>query len=1044
MSMKYKLFYVHSLATVVGLLCSLMSAGVAIANCPPPDTPSLPLLDTALIRINLNLVPTGILEDFGETPINLDAFNGVSTLCDSNYVNFRTLNGILAGLSSSRIGNSLTIPSDITEQMSQQAVSGNNPVGIAAYKYNRTYEHAVANHLIDVVDGQYYDVYEAGGNWVNPYEDKYVVAFSPYMNVAGSQVTYSFRSSLRFSNLSITSILFNAGDGNGFREIGLGNSNVQVSYSNPNNPVELKLRITLSGGQMLETHSFVTVLTSPTPGTNPVTPDYCQSFSCDSTYLGYTEPVNAVMSIKYGTGHSSLVKPFIIAEGFDPLSDPDGLCNNLEPGKGFNSLRNMNYEVCSRITNLGYDIVYIDWLNSRAPIQANAEILKKILNWVNANKTSTEKNIVVGQSMGGLIARYALRTMELSSAPHDVKTYVSDDAPHYGVNIPYGYVYALQSWLDDFSVVNSPLVSDLIKMIVRAKTNGSVSNANTYVDEVFKLRDAPSVKQMLMHYVSTNKVYDSQMYNDFQTVLNNLGFPQGDSGQKIINLTISNGGLNTYTSNLDNLIHLDAGVYNGILGPLYGWTWGALFNDFISGVLGTFVLFSGPRIKIDIFPNYPGTEKVFDYSLTWRKYHGLFRGDLRTIRSDSFNAPSSSLVYDSDAGSYYSIDKEKKQIDTTYNGGGLLTGGYSVEIFAKSQFMFVPSVSSLAYKKKRINLAPTDRTINFAAVGVEMDKLPFDGYIFADDTSTYHTTLYPKDIEWIDRMADLCIQPSSDTLLTGVQLSLNDSSVSVTWSVADNSVATINPSTGVLTKVLGGSTTAYADVSFMGGHVRLAKDFYMEDISFPGFPTFVLSQNPDPVFGGEFNGNYTIEATPSFIVDQVFIPYLTCHWGVKENHDSSIQWSTSPYNRFRHGNVFLCHFSGNATARRVYFYVSYGNQLSPTYSVFCRIPPSFYVLDGDGNLYTEDMDEPFGQVKGVVGGNSYTFTCMDKTLVYSQWPSWAEFGRDMLNSELFVNEIKTLKPWGDKETVLIPYSYHSDEQTVEEYGVITVRYDDSL
>ena len=40
--------------------------------------------------------------------------------------------------------------------------------------------------------------------------------------------------------------------------------------------------------------------------------------------------------------------------------------------------------------------------------------------------------------------------------------------------------------------------------------------------------------------------------------------------------------------------------------------------------------------------------------------------------------------------------------------------------------------------------------------------------------------------------------------------------------------------------------------------------------------------------------------------------------------------------------------------------------------------------------------------------------------------------------------IKTLKPWGDKETVLIPYSYHSDEQTVEEYGVITVRYDDSL
>lgn len=50
----------------------------------------------------------------------------------------------------------------------------------------------------------------------------------------------------------------------------------------------------------------------------------------------------------------------------------------------------------------------------------------------------------------------------------------------------------------------------------------------------------------------------------------------------------------------------------------------------------------------------------------------------------------------------------------------------------------------------------------------------------------------------------------------------------------------------------------------------------------------------------------------------------------------------------------------------------------------------------------------------------------------------------MLNSEQFIDQVKTLKPWGEEETVLIPYSYHSDVQDIEEFGVITVRYDDSL
>lgn len=1024
----------------IGLLMTTSFTQNVNALCPPPQTPES-LLDTNIVKLNLQRVPTGILEDFGKTPINLYAFDGVSALVDSNYVNFRTLNGILAGLSSSRVSADVQIPSDISGQMSQLSGNGVNPVGIVAYKYNRTSELAVANHLLSVVDNQYYDAYDAGGNWLNPYEDRYVVAFSPYFNVAGGQVTYSFRTGLLFSNLSITSILFNAGDGQGYREIGLGNRDIHVTYPNPTNPVELKLKIFLANGAMLETHSYVNVLFSPSPSSSTVIPDSEQTFTCDSVYLGYTSPVQAVMSIKYASGHSNLIKPFIIAEGFDPLSDPNGIIPGSIAGKGLNSIRNLDGGICEECSNCGYDIVYIDWLNSCAPIQANANILKQVINWVNTNKTGIEKNIVIGQSMGGLIARYALRTMELAGVPHDVKTYVSDDAPHYGVNVPAGYLYALQSLLESLEFVNSSFWGDLISFIVKS-VSGTQINANTYITEVFNLRDAPSVRQMLMHYVTTNGMYDSQMYNTFQSVFNELEFPQGDAGQGIKNLAISNGGTNTFSDNLDYHLHLDAGVYNGIFGPLYGPFLGVLFNDVVAGVLSSIVLFSGPRIQFNVYPNYSGTQTVFNYSLSWEKYGGLFQGNVITLRSDSFNAPSTSLVYDSDAGSYYKI--QRASIDTTFSGGNVLTGGYEVDAYLNNRFMFVPSVSSLAYKKKRYNLVPSDRTINFMATGIDMDKIPFDGYKFVSDTSTYHTVLTNDEIEWIDKMAPLSINVPTNPVLSGYSFSLNDLTMPVTWTVADNTVATIDSSTGVITKVLGGASTVYADISYNGGHLRLSKNFYIEEVSFPGFPSFLLSQEAAPSFGSNYNGEYTVRAKELASVDDMFKPFMTCHWGVKEDSNSPIEWTTQPYSPFHHWLDFFCYFPSTASARRVYFYVSYQNQVSPTYSVFCRVPPSQFVLDGDGNLYTEDLDNPFAQVKSETEEEVFYFTCVDKSLVYTHWPTWAEFGRDMLESEEFVAQIKTLKPWGEESVVLIPYSYHSSIQETEEHDVITVRFDETL
>src|SRR5690606_13123572 len=50
-----------------------------------------------------------------------------------------------------------------------------------------------------------------------------------------------------------------------------------------------------------------------------------------------------------------------------------------------------------------------------------------------------QPNVVLGQSMGGVIARWALRDMEDKGQNHQTRLFISYDAPHQGANVPQGY-----------------------------------------------------------------------------------------------------------------------------------------------------------------------------------------------------------------------------------------------------------------------------------------------------------------------------------------------------------------------------------------------------------------------------------------------------------------------------------------------------------------------------------------------------------------------------------------------------------------------------
>ena len=65
----------------------------------------------------------------------------------------------------------------------------------------------------------------------------------------------------------------------------------------------------------------------------------------------------------------------------------------------------------------------------------NAFVLE-VIKWVNQNKSGSLQNVVLGQNMGSLVARYALKIWKIKGLNHDTRLYVSHDAPHLETNVP--------------------------------------------------------------------------------------------------------------------------------------------------------------------------------------------------------------------------------------------------------------------------------------------------------------------------------------------------------------------------------------------------------------------------------------------------------------------------------------------------------------------------------------------------------------------------------------------------------------------------------
>ena len=448
--------------------------------------------------------PTGILYDKQLIPfIDITKYSGDSLnhdTCDA-----ATWRQLYFEIYNSYIG-SPDIPSlkEVDEMASETQKQNKVPLLALFGKYNKIKKGAVDKGLI-IYDKT--SLYENTSKTENPYLEETIFAITTQPSILYGP-THTFKLGPIFfpNGLTFPGIPFfraDFGDGNGYQPVGLG---VEYTISYPSYG---KKTISLMYGYIY-----------PEPIINVMGIAQCNFWLLEpaaepniqatqtSAYPWNNKAANYEFSVLYGTGHTSLQKPLLFIEGFDPS-------NTTNYPEIYWRLNGQN--LINRIRSLGYDVIIMNYSNGGDYIQRNGLALVDLIEWVNSNKTTNEKNVVVGASMGGLVSRYALSYMEYHGLRHDTRLYVSFDSPHQGANIP----LATQAWVNYLSSISS-----------------------SAQDGVYQL-NTPAAQQLLVYhynYINNGDYYNNIGCSPLRTNLLNELFQLGNYPDHFIRkVSIANG-----------------------------------------------------------------------------------------------------------------------------------------------------------------------------------------------------------------------------------------------------------------------------------------------------------------------------------------------------------------------------------------------------------------------------------------------------------------------------------------------------------------------
>ncbi|MDP2188841.1 MAG: T9SS type A sorting domain-containing protein [Sphingobacteriaceae bacterium] len=310
----------------------------------------------------------------------------------------------------------------------------------------------------------------------------------------GQPMRVKFPSELFFGSLVGVTLQIDFEDGIGFRTITPG-STYLVNYLQGGTKYIKARLLNADGGIMTNQSAVATVKVGIMRIGPPSSILFSNTSGCQ--ILASTPDGFGAAFIKLSPmNNNQLRKPYVLVEGIETESYVKGN-NILVPGNnlGFGDLSwqqissgifgpGMEHlepltDFVDSLGKLGYDFVFVDFLTNRATIESNAKALASLISQLNAQlelNGSTEQLEIIGASMGGLIARVALRELELNGCCHNVKLFTTFSTPHLGANIPLAFQQSMKDMISRYnflgnmdelqnqyhSILNSPAARQLL------------------------------------------------------------------------------------------------------------------------------------------------------------------------------------------------------------------------------------------------------------------------------------------------------------------------------------------------------------------------------------------------------------------------------------------------------------------------------------------------------------------------------------------------------------------------------------------------------
>ena len=737
--------------------------------------------------------------------------------------------------------------------------------------------------------------------------------------------------------------------------------------------------------------------------------DHSESF----TYYSSNGEISSSISIRYASSRGtisniSFTTPLLIVEGFDPIDflskKGDNAIERYYNARGFTNLSSIWDSIPESITEQ-FDIIYVDWNNSEAAIQDNAELLIQIIDWINSHKEEQNSRIVVlAQSMGGLITRYALRKMELENHIHGVSQFISQDVPHLGATIPVGCLYALDDLTTRFRI--GILDAGIIAWVIGEK------KAYASVEKYF---NSTSAKQMLINHIN-NGIINNSAHNQWQAEINLMGFPQGDPGYPIKNCAISNGGISGVSN---TILTISAKLSLGLISDIFMTVGGFLTGDIISSILFALPGHSSIRSTISVNSYLPNQNNVFQSSIIHKKKVLWTIPMDNTLYAKSYSVPSGIIPYDNCNASYYYLDLTSSTSPSgsfLYDAVQLLLGYYDISSGGESLIPLVPTASSLCIGSGNRELTMYDYSRSY---NNNISDTPFSAIYHPEGTWRYHMNTDSYSNWLVLNIMEGIIGPffSATGDLFTVNTPSSGNNTTIQWESLNPDVATIS-SSGELTVINAGHTTVSATVTDMNSLSVFTKDILT------GLPVFSL--NAEAGLGRLFSISAVCADSTFYSFLQNNTQKCSFQWGVKRGNneivwDIPIETDSAPFPK-----VIAMGTDSNVY---VYLKITCGNFNSPVYSIRCHslAPYDPIILSGDGQLFAS------GEFLSTIDnrtsvGNTFVIDVHNcKPLILNHIPRTFELCQLLLKDDGFTDRITTLFNEKKEDSfILIPISIKMD------------------